>query len=70
MKFLIFMAISTTIFFNACAQSQSNITYEEVADGPVCAKLSSGEKQTFPSMQELNNYEGAKFIYSGPCYDY
>ncbi len=69
MKFIIFIAAFTALIFSGCAQNQENISYQE-ADGPVCAKLSSGEKQTFPSMQELNNYDGAKFLYSGPCYDY
>ncbi len=75
MKF-IFLIASAALFLAGCAQDSSNISYENTqsqvdeyaGNGIVCAKLSTGEKQTFPSMKELSKVKDAQYLYDGPCY--
>jgi len=69
MKNIGFIAIATLLFLNGCAQNSVEVVeYQYDSNMPVCAQI-DGEKQTFPSMNELSNYSGASYLYDGPCYD-
>jgi len=68
MKFLTIFSIVASIAFNGCMQSGSHIQYQEVSNGIVCGQLSGGEKQTFPSMNELSKVSDASYLHDGPCY--
>lgn len=71
MKFKLLIA-AAALFLAGCAQDTSNIVYEEdippEAANIVCGQLSSGEKQTFPSMEELSKVKDASYLHDGPCY--
>jgi len=70
MKFLTIFGIVASIALSGCMQSGSNVQYEEVSNGIVCGQLSDGEKQTFPSMNELTQAGDAQYLHDGPCYEH
>ena len=69
MKIVFFLFGVSLIFLSACAKSTGSSVYhsEELRSVPVCGEI-DGEKQTFPSMEELSNYSGASYLHDGPCY--
>jgi len=69
MKFITLFTILASIYLSGCMQtSNSNIEYQEVSNGIVCGQLSGGEKQTFPSLEELSRVSDAEYLHDGPCY--
>ena len=69
MKILLTISIAVVTFFTGCAQTGGNVEYQEVSNGIVCAQLSGGDKQTFPSMKELSQVTDAVYLHDGPCYE-
>ena len=69
MEFLTIFGIVASITLSGCMQSSSNVQYEEVSNGIVCGQLSGGEKQTFPSLNELTKVGDAQYLHDGPCYE-
>jgi len=68
-KLLLIASLFTLIVMTGCVK-KAPVVYEEYdPNAPVCAELDDGTKQTFPSMQELENYSGASFLHDGPCYE-
>jgi len=71
MKIILLIVSFSILILTACAQSSGGAAeYIEVpAEGiPICGEV-DGQKQTFPSIEELNNYGGARYLYDGPCYE-
>lgn len=67
MKNLLLLGALAVVLLAGCAQSGTAVYHD--ANGPVCAQLDDGSKQTFPSMQELEGYSGASYLHDGPCYE-
>ena len=62
--------IVAPLLITGCVQSGGSHIYHKERGGAVCGELGSGEKQTFPSIEELNNTPDANYLHDGPCYDY
>ncbi len=63
---------SLALFLGGCAQNSENIVYEEAADDAssiVCGQFGDGQKQTFPSLEELSKVKDAVYLHDGPCYE-
>ena len=69
MKVISFVVGVSLLILSGCAQSGSSVYHNEQARGiPVCGEV-DGEKQTFPSIEELSNFSGAVYLHDGPCYE-
>ncbi len=68
MKFLTIASILALITFSGCMQTGGNAVYHTEGSGIVCGQLSGGEKQTFPSLEELSQVSDAQYLHDGPCY--
>ena len=70
MRIIYFIVAVLLFILSACAQSGGAVGYVDTpAEGvPVCGEL-DGEKQTFPSIEELSNISGASYLHDGPCYE-
>ena len=70
MKFLAIFVVVASITFSGCMQTSSAGTtvYHTEGSGIVCGQLSGGEKQTFPSLEELSQVSDAEYLHDGPCY--
>ncbi len=70
MKILLFVLAILAV--NGCSSTTTNsvnynsVSVESRAQNIVCG-IVDGQKQTYPSMKELEN-DGADFSHYGPCY--
>ena len=71
MRLKIVFFITITLIFSACSNNYNldGVAVDE-SSSIICAKLSDGVKQTFPSITEMQKVNGATYLYDGPCYDY
>ena len=68
---LSFLMLSISIALSGCLHSSTEevVYIDTPAEGvPVCGEL-DGEKQTFPSIEEMSNISGALYLHDGPCYE-
>ena len=69
MKLLTIVSVVALITVSGCMQTSSgNAVYHTEGSGIVCGQLSGGEKQTFPSIEELSQVSDAQYLHDGPCY--
>ena len=73
MKMIMLFVVLTlnVLLLGGCVQSgtQELIYVDTPAEGvPVCGEL-DGEKQTFPSIEEMSTIPGALYLHDGPCYE-
>ena len=68
MKILTIISILALISLSGCMQTSGNVIYHTEGSGIVCGQLSGGEKQTFPSLEELSQVSDAEYLHDGPCY--
>lgn len=69
MKLLIFIISLWTL--QGCVDNTAQITGNSVQSSSqgtiVCGELDNGERDTFPSVSEMNA-NGAAYLHNGPCY--
>ena len=68
MKILTIISVLALISLSGCMQTSGNAVYHTEGSGIVCGQLSGGEKQTFPSLEELSQVSDAEYLHDGPCY--
>lgn len=71
MKNLLIIFSISAVALSGCmmsSQSQESVmVQQEEYKGPVCGEI-DGEKQTFPSLEELSNIPNAYYLHDRPCY--